>query len=270
MAQLDGVTQVSCITNEIDITWNSTGTYLLEVQEISVDKCPGLIRSGQVFVSTAPTFIPSADLSIIVTVDNTLPFIESTVVFTITATNIFPDGATGVTVPVILGTAYTYVSSSTTAGVYDPSSGVWTIGELNNETSEILTITLLVNPTGNYVNSVIIQGNETDGSLLNNNSWAETYPVDFIIPEGFSPNGDGINDLFVIRGIQNYPENTILIFNRWGNKVFEASHYVNTWDGRSTSGLNAGGNELPGGTYFYLLYLDDRLKVIKGTIYLNR
>ena len=94
--------------------------------------------------------------------------------------------------------------------------------------------------------------------------------IDFNIPEGFSPNGDGINDLFVIRGIDRYPSNTIVIYNRWGDKVFEASPYQNTWDGKTTMGLKVGGNELPIGTYFYVLNLGDGSNIYKGTIYLNR
>ncbi|MDX9748715.1 MAG: gliding motility-associated C-terminal domain-containing protein [Paludibacter sp.] len=97
-----------------------------------------------------------------------------------------------------------------------------------------------------------------------------TPDVDFFIPEGFSPNGDGINDLFVIRGIHRYPANTFVIYNRWGNKVFEASPYQNTWDGRSMFGLRVGGDELPVGTYFYVLDLKDGSAIYKGTIYLNR
>lgn len=93
---------------------------------------------------------------------------------------------------------------------------------------------------------------------------------DFFIPDGFSPNGDGINDLFVIRGILDYPNNTFVIFNRWGNKVFEASPYTNTWDGRSTFGVRVGGDELPVGTYFYVLDLKNGSAIYKGTIYLNR
>jgi gliding motility-associated-like protein len=94
--------------------------------------------------------------------------------------------------------------------------------------------------------------------------------IDFHIPDGFSPNGDGTNDLFVIRGIGYYSGNTFLIYNRWGNKVFEANPYTNTWDGRSSGGLTVGGDELPVGTYFYILDLGDGTPVYKGTIYLNR
>ena len=93
---------------------------------------------------------------------------------------------------------------------------------------------------------------------------------DFYIPEGFSPNGDNINDLFVITGIENFTSNKFVIFNRWGNKVFEANNYQNTWDGKSTLGITIGGDELPVATYFYVLDLDDGSDVYKGTIYLNR
>ncbi|OFY19956.1 MAG: hypothetical protein A2W98_13300 [Bacteroidetes bacterium GWF2_33_38] len=94
--------------------------------------------------------------------------------------------------------------------------------------------------------------------------------VDFYIPEGFSPNGDNINDLFVITGIENFTSNKFVIFNRWGNKVFEANNYQNTWDGKSTLGITIGGDELPVATYFYVLDLGDGSDVYKGTIYLNR
>lgn len=99
----------------------------------------------------------------------------------------------------------------------------------------------------------------------------DTIPVsDFFIPQGFSPNGDGINDLFVIRGIEYYPENTLVIFNRWGSKIFEASPYENTFDGYSTSSATIGAAELPVGTYFYVLDLGDGSDPIKGTVYLNK
>ena len=63
--------------------------------------------------------------------------------------------------------------------------------------------------------------------------------TDFFIPEGFSPNGDGINDLFVIRGIEIYPQNSIEIYNRWGNIVYKASPFQNNWYGRSTFSLTS-------------------------------
>ncbi len=64
---------------------------------------------------------------------------------------------------------------------------------------------------------------------------------------GFSPNGDGINDVFIIEHIELWPRNSLTIFNRWGEEVFHAHPYHNDWDG------TFGGLDLPDGTYFYLL-----------------
>jgi gliding motility-associated-like protein len=186
------------------------------------------------------------------------------------ATNNGPNGSTGVIITNVLEDGYTYVSSSTSSGTYSSSTNIWTIGTLNNGATDSLTITATVTSIGNNRNTATIEGNETDENIDNNISWAETVPMDFFVPEGFSPNGDGINDELIIRGIFFFPENSIVIYNRWGNKVYEADPYINKWDGRSIRGLKVGGDELPVGTYFYLLNLGDGSEVIKGTFYLNR
>jgi gliding motility-associated-like protein len=94
-------------------------------------------------------------------------------------------------------------------------------------------------------------------------------PPGLLIPQGFSPNGDGRNDRFVILGLESYPNNDIQIFNRWGNTVFAAERYQNDWDGRSAKGLRVG-SELPVGTYYYTLRLAPDRDLIKGFIYLTR
>ncbi|MFM7022506.1 MAG: Ig-like domain-containing protein [Flavobacteriales bacterium] len=93
---------------------------------------------------------------------------------------------------------------------------------------------------------------------------------DFFIPEGYSPNSDNVNDTWVIRGILNYPNNTVRIFNRWGNLVYEKDGYKNEWDGTTMFGITLGGNELPEGTYFYIVDLGNNTKVYKGYVYLKR
>ena len=90
------------------------------------------------------------------------------------------------------------------------------------------------------------------------------------VPEGFSPNGDGVNDNYVVRGLQIFPDNKFTVFNRWGNLVFKAEPYRNDWDGTSSFGLNLGGDKLPTGVYYYILDLGDGSKPLKGYIYLNR
>jgi len=221
-------------------------------------------------VTTVVVINNCADLSVIKTVNNSHPIIGHNVIFTIVANNNGPDNATGVLVTDSLQSGYSYVSSTTTAGMYNPSTGVWTIGSLNNSTSQTLTITAMLIAKGNYINTAIINSNDVDTNTGNNTSTIETQPTDFNIPEGFSPNSDGINDLFVVRGINNYPANTFSIYNRWGNEVFSANNYQNTWDGKSTKGVKVGGDELPIGTYFYVLDLGDGSDIFKGTIYLNK
>ena len=238
------------------------GTYVLTV---TVNNCASAASQVQVIVNNCV-----ADLLIVKTVSDTTPIYGQNIVFTITVTNNGPASATGVEVSDVLQSGYTYVSSTTTTGTFIPATGIWTIGNMADSAVEVLTVTVTVIENGNYVNTAIVYGNETDTDLSDNNSSVETYPTDFHIPDGFSPNGDGVNDLFVIRGILHYPGNTFVIYNRWGNKVFEATPYQNTWDGKSSEGLQVGGDQLPVGTYFYVLDLEDGTPVFKGTIYLNK
>lgn len=63
----------------------------------------------------------------------------------------------------------------------------------------------------------------------------------------FTPNGDGVNDVFVIGNIDKYPDNTFEVYNRYGQKVFHVAGYQNDWSGSYL------GNDLPSGTYFYIL-----------------
>ena len=84
---------------------------------------------------------------------------------------------------------------------------------------------------------------------------------------GFSPNGDFKNDRFVIRGIENYPNSEVVIFNRWGNEVFTRKGYRNEegWDGSWNEKF------VPDGTYFYCVRLNDGSnKQITGYIQLVR
>ena len=95
------------------------------------------------------------------------------------------------------------------------------------------------------------------------------------IPEGFSPNNDGVHDYFQIVGIEKFPDAKMYIFNRWGNKLFEKEHYGNLnywgshadawWDGYSDSRWNVGGGRVPVGNYLYILELGNG-KTFKGTV----
>ena len=69
----------------------------------------------------------------------------------------------------------------------------------------------------------------------------------FNVYNGFSPNNDGSNETLVIEGLENFPNNKIEIYNRWGNKVYFSKNYQNDWAG------TWGNKKLPDGTYYYLI-----------------
>lgn len=84
------------------------------------------------------------------------------------------------------------------------------------------------------------------------------------IPEGFSPNGDGINDLFVIRGLNGVVV-SLEVYNRWGNLVYKNDDYHNDWDGKPNTGVLVGSdaNGLPDGTYYYVIRTSDGRKFVR-------
>lgn len=94
---------------------------------------------------------------------------------------------------------------------------------------------------------------------------ASTEPCLLTVFNGFTPNGDGINDNWVIENIENFPDNKVTIFNRWGNKVWDTKDYNNTsnfWNGQTQTGA-----VLTSGTYFYVIEIDKGIK--KGWVELT-
>ncbi len=70
------------------------------------------------------------------------------------------------------------------------------------------------------------------------------------IPNVFTPNEDGVNDIFDIKNIDQYPNSTLIVYNRWGDVVFENNNYENDWEPLT----------LAEGVYFYVLYLSNGSK----------
>ena len=92
----------------------------------------------------------------------------------------------------------------------------------------------------------------------------ETKPL--LIPaQAFTPNGDGNNDTWVIPGIDNYPNNTVKVFNRWGHEVYSASGYANDWGGIYRQNRE----KLPAGSYMYVLDLGNGTAPLRGWIFIN-
>ncbi|MGY5848168.1 gliding motility-associated C-terminal domain-containing protein [Salegentibacter sp. HM20] len=98
----------------------------------------------------------------------------------------------------------------------------------------------------------------------------ENCPI--IYPEGISPNGDGINDTFIVENLENeYPNYSIEIFNRWGNTIYKGNASTPAWDGTSNQSGALGDDVLPIGVYFYVIdYGDGSTAPRQGKVYLSR
>lgn len=116
-------------------------------------------------------------------------------------------------------------------------------------------------------NSGFLYDPDQDGNPTNNNeaSLFELDLFDLFIPEGFSPNDDGYNDLFVVRGL-NGRRAKLTIFNRWGSKVFFREGTELSWDGKAN--VNAlGHDKLPSSTYYYIFeFTEGKSKIFHGFI----
>lgn len=97
-------------------------------------------------------------------------------------------------------------------------------------------------------NSIIVRCKKTAHGLLP----PDTLFVDsMIFSNYFSPNGDGINDEFIIKNVELYPNNELRIFNRLGEPVFAAKPYLNDWSGQSNQGSELFRKEVSDGIYLF-------------------
>jgi gliding motility-associated-like protein len=71
------------------------------------------------------------------------------------------------------------------------------------------------------------------------------------VPNAFSPNNDGSNEVWQISGLKNYTNISVKVFNRWGSLVYDKTSYDSPWDG------TVSGKKLASGTYYYIIVLDD-------------
>ena len=123
---------------------------------------------------------------------------------------------------------------------------------------------------GNY--SVVIKAIGSSGNMLDSVTkqftiTANTDPCQITVFTAFSPNGDGLNDTWIIGNIENFPNNSVHIYNRWGNQIIGINNYNNTsnaWNGQSYNGA-----VLSNGTYFYVIELNNGAGVKKGWVELT-
>lgn len=93
-----------------------------------------------------------------------------------------------------------------------------------------------------------------------------TFNLTLTVFKAFTPNNDNINDVWMIENIDNYPDNEVMVFDRWGGMIFSAKGYDNefvVWDGRSNQ---SGQRIVPSGTYFYKIYRGLELPILRGFV----
>lgn len=134
------------------------------------------------------------------------------------------------------------------------SSYFWDFGDGSSETAK--------DPSHIYAGAGIYTITHT---VINSEGCKDTVtkqivvPGEIEIPNAFSPNGDGINDLFFIKNLAGHKNPAIRIYNRWGLLVYESSNYQNNWDGEKATD----------GTFFYILTLPEVKKDYKGTVFVS-
>jgi gliding motility-associated-like protein len=81
------------------------------------------------------------------------------------------------------------------------------------------------------------------------------------IPTGFTPDGDGVNDVWEIPNLNaKYPSNNVQIYGRWGGLLFESQGYATPWDGTHN------GKQMPIGSYYFVIDFGDESEPVKGTV----
>jgi len=148
------------------------------------------------------------------------------------------------------------------------------------DTAIILTATggnIFIWSTGESTQSITVYPTETTtytvvvGTICSTETAIDevkvTVQCGIVIPNVITPNGDNDNQYFYIKGLEQYPDSRLEIFDRWGVKLYETSNYLNDWDGLNYR------NNLPvsDGVYYYILYQSDEDKTIhKGFIQVMR
>jgi gliding motility-associated-like protein len=156
-------------------------------------------------------------------------------------------------------------------------------GALSGRNTGIAAITQIKGGTRPYAYQ-IDNGNYTADTLYKNlsagehtlvvkdkNGCTSTVPFrienakEIEIPDGFTPNGDGLNDTWELANIQSlYPDCKVIVFNRWGNEVFQSTGYKKPWDGTNK------GQKLPDGTYYGIIELSKSDTPIRKAITIMR
>ena len=219
---------------------------------------------------------PTVDIEINKTINKVKSFHGDTLVFTVTAANNSSYDATTIGIEDVLPRGYILVSHTADLGTYNEAIATWEIPTITVGQTAALQMTVNVTDTADYTNiAELIYLDQIDTNISNDRAEATpevTQAECLTVFNEFSPNDDGANDFFFIECIENYPNSLLRIYNRWGNEVFSAVGYDNSWDGTSVNGSSIGASgKLPVGTYYYTLEPGEGNATAKsGWLYISR
>jgi len=120
------------------------------------------------------------------------------------------------------------------------------------------SFTYTPNPDYNGTDSFVYSACDAFGNCYEATATIVVNPMEddeITVSQGFSPNGDNVNETLHIENIDSYPQNKLVIFNRWGNIVYEKTGYSSDseWNGNADDSGAMGNTKVPEGTYFYVL-----------------
>ena len=252
--------------NFIAIRWTQ-----LENTNVSVSYTPISECNSGAEVTFSEEILVCADITITKTVDDPTPRVGERITFYVTVNNNGPNDFEGLRVSENIPSGFELIDFETTLGTYDPNTGLWLIDLLPAEEMAQLSVMVEVLGSGNYTNIATIISSQPLDDDSNNSAEITVEPQCLTVYNEFSPNDDGFNDRFTITCIENYPNNELQVFNRYGSLVFQQQGYQNQWDGTSNvAGANASSDGLPAGTYYYILKLDNTTEAQTGWLYLMK
>jgi gliding motility-associated-like protein len=156
---------------------------------------------------------------------------------------------------VFLGNAFQFNDSSTASQVSNNVIYDWSLGDGSMDNG--VEISHVYADTGLYEVSFVVINSE---GCIDSISRKVLVVKEVIIPNVFSPNGDGINDVFEIKYLGFFETPELRIFNRWGNQIYMSDNYKSDWNG----------GDFPEGTYYYILDLGNEIPIYKGSILISR
>ena len=230
-----------CLGDSLIITGSSTGTNSPTLEWSYYNPftaSDSIIASGSNSVNVSGFTQDSANIfSFIYTVEEQSCVVKDSVLVNV------------VSLPVVVAGVDTILSYD---DLYDlggnptgPTEATYIWSPLNNFVSESDSIE--ANPSIVVMSSEVYTVIVTDTNGCKNFDQVEVQLIpDIVVPTGFSPNGDGINDTWIIQNLNQFTNTRVSVFNRWGTRLFTTQDVNEHWDGL----------ELPVGTYYYIIEFD--------------